>query len=101
MEQGLTLTKDGVATSFELPPELGDQTGLVVYRGYLQVKKTGRYRFELKSSSKAFVRLHEACLLDADAGHKPDEKYQTTIAISRGPASDYSASAPGAWRGRV
>ncbi len=83
-EHGLVLTQSGTATSFETPQELNDQTGLIVYRGYLHVKTTGRYLIELSSSSKAVIRLHEACLIDADAADKAGETVQAAVVLEEG-----------------
>lgn len=47
-----------------------NKTGIILYEGYIKVPADGQYDFNLTTSSKAFIRLHEACLFDADFGYK-------------------------------
>ncbi len=84
IEYGLTSTASGTASSFDLPSELSDQAGVIVYRGHLHVKESGRYRFELNSSSNAIIRLHEACLIDADAKDNTGETSQAEVVLAKG-----------------
>ncbi|MBF9252706.1 sulfatase-like hydrolase/transferase [Pontibacter sp. 172403-2] len=49
--------------------ELRKKKGMVYYEGYVQVPADGVYEFSLTTTGKAFVRLHEAILLDADFGY--------------------------------
>ncbi|WP_242921239.1 sulfatase-like hydrolase/transferase [Pontibacter liquoris] len=51
--------------------ELRRKHGMVYYQGYLHVPTDGEYEFALTTAGKAFVRLHEAALLDADYGYAP------------------------------
>ncbi|UOG77454.1 sulfatase-like hydrolase/transferase (plasmid) [Hymenobacter tibetensis] len=46
--------------------ELRHKQGMVYYTGYLPVPADGVYEFSLTTTGNAFVRLHEAALLDAD-----------------------------------
>jgi hypothetical protein len=36
----------------------------------ISVPQNGRYKISFKSTGKAFVRLHEAGIIDADFGHE-------------------------------
>ncbi len=83
-EVGLKQQRQGVGQSLLQPTELVNQVGVTVYRGLLQVPREGKYRFELQSSTKLLARLHEACLIDADARHQPDKVYRTTIRLAAG-----------------
>jgi uncharacterized sulfatase len=38
---------------------------------WLRVPKTGEYRFYLRANQKAFIRIHQARLIDACAGYQP------------------------------
>lgn len=43
--------------------------GLIVYNGFINIPFDGKYDFLFSSSEKAFVRLHEASMFDADFGY--------------------------------
>jgi arylsulfatase A-like enzyme len=49
--------------------ELRNKRGMMYYTAYLNVPTDGGYEFSLTTAGKAFVRLHEAALLDADFGY--------------------------------
>lgn len=56
-------------------PELGvaniDQNLGMIFTGYIEVQTTGEYIFHLATSGRAFVRLHDTQLIDADFGYEP------------------------------
>ncbi|SDE04992.1 sulfatase-like hydrolase/transferase [Niabella drilacis] len=52
--------------------------------GYIRVPADGAYTFYLKVNGKAFVRLHEIALLDADYGYTPGAEVQQTLLLKAG-----------------
>ena len=48
--------------------------GLVCFEGYLRVPADGAYTFYLKADSRAFLRIHEAAVIDADYGYDGEER---------------------------
>ncbi len=57
---------------------------IVAFDGYINVPEDGEYTFYLTAGAKAFIRLHEAILLDADYGYKAGTTKQTTINLKAG-----------------
>ncbi|MCA9140585.1 MAG: arylsulfatase [Planctomycetales bacterium] len=58
--------------------------GAVRFQGFFVAPKTGTYKVTLKTSSPAFARIHDAQLIDADYGFKPDQEYTTEIRLAQG-----------------
>jgi len=60
------------------------QSGAVCYRGAITVPKTGMYEFRFACNQKAFVRLHDIALLDADFGYQPATELVANIHLEKG-----------------
>ncbi|WP_044302208.1 sulfatase-like hydrolase/transferase [Rhodopirellula sallentina] len=58
--------------------------GVDRYIGYLNVPKDGEYRFEFQSATPAFVRVHDAILVDNDFGHDASKTRSTRIRLAAG-----------------
>ncbi len=57
----------------------------LLFTGYLQIPANGSYTFYLSTDTGAFVRLHDAQLIDADAGYAPgSEKSSGAIPLAAG-----------------
>lgn len=54
------------------------------FTGYLKVPADGSYTFSLATDTGAFVRLHDAQLLDADFGYTGGTEVSTTIPLKAG-----------------
>jgi arylsulfatase A-like enzyme len=54
------------------------------YDGWLQVPADGTWTFALATDSRAHIRLHDAALLDADAGYVSGQSISTTIPLKAG-----------------
>ena len=65
----------------------------LLMNGYIEAPADGEYTFTLKSNSGAFLRLHEAQLIDADFGYKPGSEITAKIRLKAGkhPFRLYSA----------
>jgi hypothetical protein len=50
--------------------EAGSKQGMVCYQGFIKIPVDGHYTFSLQASGKAYLRLHEATLIDADFGYQ-------------------------------
>ncbi|QNE41950.1 sulfatase-like hydrolase/transferase (plasmid) [Hymenobacter sp. NBH84] len=64
--------------------ELRNRRGMVYYTAYVNVPTDGVYEFSLKTTGKAFVRLHEAALLDADFGYIPGTELTQRVPLQAG-----------------
>jgi len=60
-----------------------DQIGLL-YTGYLNVPADGSYTFYLNTDGKAFLRLHDAGVIDADFGYTGGTERSTTLNLKAG-----------------
>lgn len=69
-EDGLKASSKGHATA--LSAAVGpDISGMILFEGYINIPADGEYLFSFTSSQKAYIRLHEAELFDADYGYRP------------------------------
>lgn len=59
--------------------------GLCLLSGYIRVPKDGRYTFYLSTTTRAFLRLHDAQLIDEDHGYPGDgSERQASIRLQAG-----------------
>lgn len=77
---GLTPTKRGISEDLKV----NSGTGVTQFTGYINIPADGQYTFSLATNGKAFIRLHEAALIDADYGYSPDESRQQTVNLKAG-----------------
>jgi len=82
-------TQTGVASGTVASPDPAVRTRAndigLHFSGYLQVPTAGTYTFYLTTDTGAFVRIHDAQLLDADFGYTGgSEKSSGTIALKAG-----------------
>lgn len=56
----------------------------MVYRTFIKIEKKGSYTFKLSTQGKAFVKLHQINLLDADFDYKNGETIQKTTTLDAG-----------------
>jgi arylsulfatase A-like enzyme len=65
--------------------------GLTLFKGYIHIPVDGRYTFIFSANSKAYIRLHEATLIDADFGYQPGKERTQTANLKAGlhPVSIY------------
>ncbi|QPH39639.1 sulfatase-like hydrolase/transferase [Pedobacter endophyticus] len=66
--------------------------GIMVYQTFIKIDKKGLYSFKVSTGGKAFVKLHEANLLDADFNYKAGEVVQRDVILEEGyhPVTIYS-----------
>ena len=55
-----------------------------VFEGYIRVPEDGEYTFYLTAGSKAFMRIHEAIVIDADYGYVPGTPKESTLKLKAG-----------------
>jgi len=64
--------------------ETGKKDGMICYDGYIKVAADGKYTFSLQTNGKAYLRVHEATLIDEDFGYKPGTKLTQDIYLKAG-----------------
>lgn len=79
--EDLTATATASAPTTE---EVSGKFAAVMISGYVSIPADGEYIFALNPVGKAFFRLHDAAVIDADYGHKPGERRQGTILLKPG-----------------
>ncbi|WP_342331854.1 sulfatase-like hydrolase/transferase [Pedobacter sp. FW305-3-2-15-E-R2A2] len=82
-EKGRATPQKGGAESLK-PVPVGTADGMVLYEAYFKAPKDGNYTFSLQTKGKAYVRLHEAELLDADFGYTSGKEIFTTVKLKAG-----------------
>ena len=55
-----------------------------LFSGYIQVPEDGEYTFYIKCSNKAFLRIHDAAVIDADYGYTAGDEVKGSIPLKAG-----------------
>ena len=70
-----------------LPSSAADQASkhqVLYFSGYLNIPEDGEYTFSIKSGNKAFFRIHDAVVIDADFSYQPGTETEGTIKLKSG-----------------
>ena len=59
-------------------------SGAVRFRGFFSAPETGLYKVTLSTKTRAFARIHDAELIDADFGFTDAAAHQTEIRLEKG-----------------
>lgn len=89
-DKGLKAQSSQISTSLNGKAET-TKTGMTLYKGYIKVPADGKYSFSLKTSGKAYMRLHNASLFDADFGYQSNKELIQEVNLKKGyhPVSIY------------
>ncbi|WP_339714067.1 sulfatase-like hydrolase/transferase [uncultured Kriegella sp.] len=68
-----------------------------LFEGYIRIPRSGIYTFFLSVTNKAFIRIHDASVIDADYGYLPETVRKGAIKLKEGyhPIRIYSQSDSG------
>jgi hypothetical protein len=80
----LVAATQGSCAGFDLAVRTRDDNIGLTYTGYLDVPADGTYTFYLTADSRAFLRIHEASVLDADFGYVPGTEVSAAINLAAG-----------------
>ncbi|KVV15140.1 arylsulfatase [Flavobacterium sp. TAB 87] len=64
--------------------EQTNRKGMFLYTTFVKIPTDGKYNFSMNSSSKAFVRLHQAILFDADFGYQAGTELTSAVFLKAG-----------------
>jgi len=64
--------------------EKNNQASALSFTGYLQIPADGEYTFFLNTTGKAFLRIHDAAVIDEDFGYKAGTERKGTIKLKSG-----------------
>jgi arylsulfatase A-like enzyme len=67
-EKGLSADEKGTCNNIN-GKEASDKKGIICYEGFIKIPADGKYTFLLQTTGKAYLRLHEATLIDEDFGY--------------------------------
>jgi arylsulfatase A-like enzyme len=80
----LTPVAQGTTSGLSLGIRTRDANIGLLYTGYLNVPADGTYTFYLAADSKAFLRLHDASVIDADYGYSGGGERTGSIKLKAG-----------------
>ncbi len=80
----LKLMKSGYASRPGLNKSQQNIRSILTFEGYINVPRDGEYTFFLQSGTKAFLRIHDAQVIDADFGFKRGSEYKGSISLKAG-----------------
>lgn len=92
----LTAVANGTA-KLPTPEQIASNGGNVhLFEGYIKIPENGAYTFYLNATNKAFVRIHEASVIDADYGYTAGTIREGSINLTVGyhPISVYYQNNP-------
>ena len=75
---------DGAGMVKSLSAVNSKQSGMVRYTAFIKIPKKGIYTFKLVTQGKAFVKLHEANLLDADFDYRAGQTIEKSVVLAEG-----------------
>ena len=76
--------------------EGANKKGMLLYEAYIKIPEDGKYNFSLQASGKAFMRLHEVILFDADFNYTSNTTLTEDVYLKKGyhPVSIYLLKEP-------
>lgn len=80
----LTTSSEGKVASVEGVPSMEGKDGLLMLTGYIRIPRDGFYTFYMTSATRAFLRIHDAQLIDEDHGYQAGTERQATIPLQAG-----------------
>ncbi|SHM52417.1 sulfatase-like hydrolase/transferase [Mucilaginibacter sp. OK098] len=64
--------------------EAGKKEGMTCYEGFIKIPADGKYTFSMLTTGKAYLRLHEATLIDEDFGYQPNTEVIKDVYLKAG-----------------
>ena len=106
----------GKASQPELHAVHQDKNGMLFFYGYIRVPEDGKYTFYMKARTKAFLRIHDAQVIDEDHGYQGGTEKKASVFLqaglhpfrlyydnkkNSGPLLDFEWSGPGIARQKI
>jgi len=82
-EKNLNPNEKGMTNNI-LGKKDGSKEGMICYEGFIKVPVDGKYTFSMQTTGKAYLRLHEATLIDEDFGYQPNTELTGNIYLKAG-----------------
>ncbi len=78
--QNLKIRTEKIVNNLSVPAD----GNLAVFSGWIKAPVDGTYQFFLSASDKAFFKIHDAGIIDADFGYKAGTEKTTTVKLKAG-----------------
>lgn len=78
---GLKLISSTKASS---PKAQSKTSGMMSFEGYINIPADDEYTFYMSSDTKAFLKIHDASVIDEDFGYRPGAEKQSTMKLKAG-----------------
>lgn len=93
--KGMKCSQQGTTNSIKDAKDF-TKPGMIVYEAYIKIPADGKYSFSLQAPGKAYMRLHEATLFDADYDYRPKTELVQDVYLKAGyhPVSIYLLTKP-------
>lgn len=82
-EKNLTATEKGTGNNIA-GKEAGKKEGMICYEGFIKIPADGKYTFSMQTTGKAYLRIHEATLIDEDFDYQPNAETTRDIFLKVG-----------------
>lgn len=92
----LTHLEHGTVKALSLNQIKSKKGNVYLFKGYIRIPRSGMYTFYLNATNKAFMRIHDASVIDADYGYLPGTIKEKAIKLKEGyhPIRVYCQSKP-------
>lgn len=80
--KGLSVGRKAIGEQIVLKPQ--GKANVYEFSGYIRTDKDASYTFALSTNGKAFLRLHDAVIIDADYGYTANKQLQGSIKLKAG-----------------
>jgi arylsulfatase A-like enzyme len=82
-EKNLTATGSGAGKNIT-GKEADKRAGMICYEGFIKIPADGKYTISMQTTGKAYLRVHEATLIDEDFGYRPNTELTGDIYLKKG-----------------
>jgi len=82
-EKNLNPDEKGMTNNI-LRKEDGNKEGMICYEGFIKVPVDGKYTFSMQTIGKAYLRLHEATLIDEDFSYQSNSEITRDVYLKAG-----------------
>jgi len=82
-EKNLAANESGIGKNMT-GKETGKNEGMICYEGFIKIPADGKYTFSMQTTGKAYLRLHEATLIDEDFGYQYNTELTRNVYLKAG-----------------
>ncbi|SDT60533.1 Arylsulfatase A [Mucilaginibacter mallensis] len=64
--------------------EADNKPGMICYEGFIKIQADSKYTFSMQTTGNAYLRLHQATLIDEDFGYQPNTELTRDVYLKAG-----------------